>query len=124
MKCSEHHGLKRLASAMAVAGLLAMAAGQAQAAAEIIINNTHDPGVGFNDPTPATPIAGNTGTTVGEQRLIAFTYAANIWGAALTSSQPIIINARFIPQITDNSHFHDLYLLFLNCYNYIVTVLK
>ena len=98
MKCSEHHGLKRLASAMAVAGLLAMAAGQAQAAAEIIINNTNDPGVGFNDPTPAAPIAGNTGTTIGEQRLIAFTYAANIWGAALTSSQPIIINARFVPQ--------------------------
>lgn len=73
----------------------AFAAGQAQAAATIIINNINAPGVGFNDPTPATPIGGNPGTTVGEQRLIAFTYAANIWGATLTSSVPIIINAQF-----------------------------
>jgi hypothetical protein len=30
------------------------------------------PGVGFNDPTPATPVGGNIGTTIGQQRLIAF----------------------------------------------------
>lgn len=86
-------------SAPALAALAAasfvLAAGQAQAAATIIINNINAPGVGFNDPTPATPIGGNTGTTVGEQRLIAFTYAANIWGSTLTSSVPIIINAQF-----------------------------
>ncbi len=98
MKCSEQTGLKRLASALAVAGLLSLAAGQAQAAATIIINNLNGPGVGFNDPSPAAPVGGNPGTTVGEQRLIAFSYAANIWGTALTSSQPIIINAQFVPQ--------------------------
>jgi hypothetical protein len=76
------------------AGLVALA-GQAYAAATIVINNTNAAGVGFNDPTPAAPVGGNTGTTKGEQRLIAFTYAANIWGATLTSSQPIIINAQF-----------------------------
>lgn len=82
-------------------GALLLAAGlcgaslQAQAAATIVINNLNAPGVGFNDPTPATPIGGNNGTTIGEQRLIAFTYAANIWGATLTSSQPIVINAQF-----------------------------
>jgi len=84
------------AFAPALAALaMAVSAGQAQAAATIVINNINQPGVGFNDPTPATPIAGNTGTTLGEQRLIAFTYAANIWGATLTSNVPIIINAQF-----------------------------
>ena len=66
---------------------------QAQAAA-IVINKLNGTGVGFNDPTPAAPVGGNPGTTLGEQRLFAFTYAANIWGATLTSSLPIIINAQ------------------------------
>jgi PA domain len=83
-----------LASAT-LAGLIV--ASQAQAAATIIINNINAAGVGFNDPTPAAPVGGNTGTTVGQQRLIAFTYAANIWGATLTSSVPIVINAQFTP---------------------------
>ncbi len=85
---------KRLALAAALAASL-LAAGGAQAAATIIINNINGPGVGFNDPTPAAPIGGNTGTTLGEQRLIAFTYAANLWGATLTSNVPIVINAQF-----------------------------
>ncbi|MEJ7808727.1 MAG: peptidase, partial [Telluria sp.] len=73
------------------------AAGTAQAAATITINNANAPGVGFNDPTPATPVGGNNGATIGAQRLIAFTHAANIWGATLTSSVPIVINAVFRP---------------------------
>jgi hypothetical protein len=95
MMSNKPHSLHRVAAALAVAGGLVVAAGQAQAAATIIINNLNAPGVGFNDTTPAVPVGGNTGTTLGEQRLIAFTHAANIWGAALTSSQPIIINAQF-----------------------------
>jgi hypothetical protein len=71
--------------------------GSAQAAATIVINNLNAPGVGFNETTPATPVGGNTGTTVGQQRLIAFTHAANIWGATLTSPVPIVINAQFTP---------------------------
>ncbi len=94
MSASKRFSLKALAGASLVACGLAIA-GQAQAAATIVINNINAPGVGFNDPTPATPVGGNTGTTVGEQRLIAFAYAANIWGATLTSNQPIIINAQF-----------------------------
>jgi hypothetical protein len=83
---------------MAVSLALALgAAGSAQAAAKIVINNLNAPGVGFNDPTPAAPVGGNTGTTLGQQRLIAFTHAANIWGATLTSSVPIVINAQFTP---------------------------
>lgn len=80
---------------LAAALALSFAAAGAQAAATIVINNQNAPGIGFNDPTPATPVGGNTGTTVGQQRLIAFTYAANIWGATVTSAVPIVINAQF-----------------------------
>jgi hypothetical protein len=69
----------------------------ARAAATIIVNNVDAPGVGFNDPTPAAPIAGNAGTTLGQQRLIAFSYAASIWGANVTSSVPIVIEASWVP---------------------------
>ncbi|RVU44295.1 PA domain-containing protein [Rubrivivax rivuli] len=96
MSASKRFSLKALLGAAAFAGAL-VTTGQAHAAATIIINNINAPGVGFNDPTPATPVGGNTGTTVGQQRLIAFTYAANIWGATLTSNVPIVINAQFTP---------------------------
>lgn len=85
--------LKTLIGSLAIAGSLV--ASQAQAAATIVINNINAAGIGFNDPTPAAPVGGNPGTTLGAQRLFAFTYAANLWGATLTSSQPIIINAQF-----------------------------
>ncbi len=96
MSASKRFTLKTLAGASVVACAMGVA-GQAQAAATIIINNINAPGVGFNDTTPATPVGGNTGTTIGQQRLIAFTYAANIWGATLTSSVPIVVNAQFSP---------------------------
>lgn len=85
-------GLKTLVVSIALMGAVASAQ-----AAQIQILNTNAAGVGFNDPTPATPVGGNTGTTLGEQRLIAFTYAANIWGATLNSNVPIVINATFEP---------------------------
>ena len=48
-----------------------LAAGPALAGgATITIVNMNAPGVGFNDPTPAAPVGGNPGTTVGQQRLI------------------------------------------------------
>jgi hypothetical protein len=81
--------------AAAAATLALGLASVAQAAVTIVINNLDPAGVGFNDPTPATPVGGNAGTTVGQQRLIAFTHAANIWGANLTSPVPIVINATF-----------------------------
>ncbi|WP_457355934.1 PA domain-containing protein [Roseateles sp. P5_D6] len=82
----------------ALAGvLLAASVLQAQAAATIVIQNLNAAGEGFNDPTPAAPVGGNAGTTLGQQRLIAFQTAANIWGATLTSSQTIVIRASFEP---------------------------
>ena len=86
----------RLLKVGAVAAAFAFSSG-AQAAATLVINNINAPGVGFNDPTPAAPVGGNPGTTLGQQRLYAFTFAANTWGATLTSSVPIVINAQFTP---------------------------
>ena len=77
--------------------LAAVVAGQARASAIITVVNTDAPGVGFNDPTPATPVGGNPGTTLGAQRLYAFQYAADLWGARINSSVPIVVDASFAP---------------------------
>src|SRR5690349_22513918 len=63
------------------------------AGSTIVIQNGDPAGTGFNDATPATPVGGNGGTTLGQQRLIAFQTAANIWGATLTSGPTITIRA-------------------------------
>jgi hypothetical protein len=63
----------------------------------ITIINLDGPNEGFNDPTPAAPVGGNAGTTRGQQRLIAFQHAAEIWGATLDSPVPVVIQAAFNP---------------------------
>ncbi|HET6893440.1 MAG TPA: PA domain-containing protein [Pyrinomonadaceae bacterium] len=65
--------------------------------ATITIINLDGPGEGFNDPTPAAPVGGNTGTTRGQQRLIAFQHAATIWGSTLDSNVTIRVQAAFNP---------------------------
>ena len=86
---------KALVAGTALAWGFAGLVSNAQAAATIVITNINAPGEGFNDATPAAPVGNNTGTTLGEQRLIAFTYAANVWGATLTSNVTINIQAQF-----------------------------
>ncbi len=66
-------------------------------AANIFINNVDADGIGFNDPTPVDPIGGNKGATLGEQRLIVFETAADIWGKRLKSDVDIIVQATFSP---------------------------
>jgi len=75
---------------------LAFALPAAGATTVTVINN-NAPGIGFNDPTPAAPVGGNAGTTVGEQRLIAFQFAADLWGATLDSAVEVRIQATFEP---------------------------
>jgi len=82
---------------LALFALLALAAGPAFGAATITIVNLDGPGEGFNDPTPVAPVGGNAGVTLGAQRLIAFQYAAGIWGSTLDSSVEIFIQANFDP---------------------------
>lgn len=86
----------RLLSLFALAGLL-LANAPAFGAANIIIVNVDGANEGFNDPTPAAPVGGNPGTTVGQQRLNAFQYAADIWGSILDSAVPIYIQSAFDP---------------------------
>jgi len=92
--------LSKLRLAAGVASIVVsslLSATAAQAAAEIVIVNGNDDGVGFNDPTPVAPVGGNTGTTLGEQRLIAFEAAAAKWGATLNSTVQIRVLAGFLP---------------------------
>jgi PA domain len=92
------HCSKLIRSLVFAIGAIALSAGAAAAGpAQFVIVNTNAPGVGFNDPTAAAPVGGNTGTTVGEQRLIAFKHAAGIWSLALDSTVPIRIRAQMIP---------------------------
>jgi len=79
----------------AMAGI-ALSAGAVNAGpAQFVLVNLNAPGVGFNDPTPAAPVGGNPGTTLGEQRLLAFEHAARLWSARLDSNVPIRIRAQF-----------------------------
>jgi hypothetical protein len=63
--------------------------------ATIVIENGDAAGVGFNDTTAVAPVGGNNGTTLGQQRLNAFQFAANVWGATLTSGPTITIRANW-----------------------------
>ncbi len=89
--------MRTILRTLATASLLALLAVPAFAAVTITIINLDGPGEGFNDATPAAPVGGNPGTTVGQQRLLCFQQAAGIWGATLTSSVPIQIQAAFNP---------------------------
>ena len=79
--------------ALGLLGVLLLGSGPALGAATITIVNGDPAGVGFNDATAVAPVGGNTGTTLGAQRLIAFQAAANKWGATLTSAVPIRVYA-------------------------------
>ena len=72
-------------------------------AANIVIVNADGAGEGFNDPTIATPIGGNTGTTLGAQRLEVFRNAAQSWGAYLESEVVIEVEAQFDPLSCNSS---------------------
>src|SRR5688572_18226481 len=66
-------------------------------AATITIVNLDGAGEGFNDATAATPVGGNPGVTVGQQRLNVFQRAADILGPQLQSAIVIRVGANFDP---------------------------
>lgn len=78
-------------AAVLVLAALALSSGTAAAAAKFVIR----PGTGFDDTTPVTPVGGNPGTTLGEQRLNAFKHALDIWGEVITSEVPIVVDISF-----------------------------
>lgn len=79
---------------LAIALVLGGAAAPVRAATITIIN-LDGAGTGFNDPTAAAPVGGNSGTTIGAQRLQVFQQAATVWGAILPSAVTIRVNSRF-----------------------------
>ena len=81
----------------ALAGLLLLLAPSSGIAATFTLVNLDGTGEGFNDPTPVSPINGNTGTTLGQQRIKVFEAAMQIWGAILPSDVTIRVEARFDP---------------------------
>jgi hypothetical protein len=87
----------RVLAAVLPALLILVAAPTAHAAAKIVVLNLDGPNEGFNDPAPAAPVGGNTGTTKGQQRLIAFQRAADIWGSTVDSAVTIYVTAAFNP---------------------------
>lgn len=91
--------LRRNLLVLLTAGLLAVAV-PASGATIVIINND-GAGEGFNDPTPVSPVGGNPGTTLGDQRLFVFNHAASIWGALLDSPAVIEVRAQFNAQFCD-----------------------
>ena len=58
-------------------------------------NPAHPSQIGYNDPTPAAPVGGNPGTTIGEQRLNAVRHAASIWAQSLASPVEITVLSIF-----------------------------
>ena len=85
--------------AVVLGGLLSW--GTFASAAKIEIVNSDEPGVGFNDPTPAVPVGGNTGTTLGQQRLNAYQRALDLWGSVLKSKVTIHVVGSFRPFTAD-----------------------
>src|SRR3954471_19865769 len=89
--------MKKTFKALCAGALLGLASAVPADAAQFILVNTDPAGVGFNDPTPAAPIGGNPGTTVGEQRIIAYSRALSLWGSILKSDVPITVLGSFAP---------------------------
>ena len=87
------HLLRKLPALALLLFITLIASNEASAQATIVIFNDDGPGVGFNDTTAVAPVGGNTGTTLGQQRMIAAQAAANIWGASLVSGPTITIRA-------------------------------
>jgi len=62
-------------------------------AATIKIQSRDPAGYGFNDPTPVKPVGGNTGTTLGQQRLNVYRHVADVWERNLESDVEITVSA-------------------------------
>ena len=87
-----------LAISSLLLALLLGASTTAEAASKITIVVNDGAGEGFNDPTAVAPVGGNTATTLGQQRLIVFQKAAEIWGNLINSPVEILVRSQFDAQ--------------------------
>ena len=77
--------------------LQCVAVSTTSATAQITLVNGDGPNEGLNDTTAVAAVAGNPGTTLGQQRLNVFQAAADVWELVLDSSVPIRVNAAMDP---------------------------
>jgi len=70
-------------------------------AAEFVFIDHSPNGKGLSDPTPVTPVGGNTATTRGQARRNALIRAGELWGARLNSPIPIRVGVYFITKDGD-----------------------
>lgn len=96
------HSSRTFLPGLVALALLAAVALPARAGVTFVINNIDGAGVGFNDPAPRAPVGGNPGTTLGQQRLNAFQFAADTWGSILDSDVTVVIQSTFFPAGTSN----------------------
>jgi PA domain len=84
---------------LALAALpLALVASNASAIEIELINLDIGTGIGLDDPSTRSPVGANPGVTLGEQRRIAYQYAADMWSAVLGGGDvPVRITATFQP---------------------------
>lgn len=75
----------------------AVALNASAGAGKILIVNNDAAGIGLNDPTPAQPVGGNPGTTLGEQRMNVFLAAAERWSTMLDTEINIRVQSSFAP---------------------------
>ncbi len=80
-----------------LASVLLVSVSTASWSADVQLVNFDPPGLGLNDMTPASPVGGNPGTTIGEQRVNVYNRAVELWGAQLDSDVTIFIGATFQP---------------------------
>ncbi len=73
-------------------------------AAEFHINVKDAAGTGFASNAPVAPLADNTGTTLGQQRVNVLTRAMEIWGANLESNIVIEVDARMTSLTCDTTN--------------------
>ncbi len=98
MQYQKGHASLLIATALLIAALVVPSF--ANAAVTITVVNNDGAGEGFNDPGAAdadSTVGGNTGATLGAQRLAAFQFAADIWGGILDSSVEVRVGAKFDP---------------------------
>ena len=87
--------MTRRAHLFAGCALLCLALGHPASAAVFTLIDDDGANEGLNDNSARSPIGGNPGTTLGEQRRLAIEHAADIWAAILASAVPIRLATTF-----------------------------
>ena len=90
--------MRRAVLLLLIAGVVCCLLPYSARAGTITVLNLDSAGEGFNDasaPDAASTVGGNTGGTLGAQRLIAFQHAADIWANLLSSPVEIRVDANF-----------------------------